>query len=39
LRKKPALKISESGVLRRIFAPKKEKVTGSWKNCIMRRCA
>jgi len=28
-------KVSESRVLRRIYGPKMEGVTGGWKNCIM----
>jgi hypothetical protein len=28
--------VSENRVLRRIFAPKGDEVTGGWRNCIMR---
>jgi hypothetical protein len=29
--------VFENRVLRRIFGPKRDEVTGGWKNCITRR--
>jgi hypothetical protein len=31
LREEPRLRISENGMLRRIFGPKRDKVTGEWR--------
>jgi hypothetical protein len=37
LREKRRLRVFENGVLRRIFGPKRNEVTGEWgENCIMR---
>jgi hypothetical protein len=36
LREEHRLRMSENMVLRRIFGPKRDEVTGGWKNCIMR---
>jgi hypothetical protein len=30
------LRVFENRVLRRIFGPERDKVTGDWNNCIMR---
>jgi hypothetical protein len=38
LREERRLKIFENRVLRRIFGPKRDEVTGGWKSCIMRSC-
>jgi hypothetical protein len=32
------LRVFENRVLRRIFGPKRDEVTGGWRNCIMRSC-
>jgi hypothetical protein len=36
LREEHRLRVFENGVLRRIFEPKRDEVTGGWKNYIMR---
>jgi len=36
LREECRLRVFENGVLRRIFEPKREEVTGSGENCVMR---
>jgi hypothetical protein len=36
LREKRKLRVSENTVLRRIFGPKWDEVTGEWRNYIMR---
>jgi len=36
LRKECRLRVFENKVLRRIFEPKRDKVTGSGENCVMR---
>jgi hypothetical protein len=33
---KLGLRVFENRVLRRIFGPKRDEVTGGWRNCIMR---
>jgi hypothetical protein len=33
---KGGLRVFENRVLRRIFGPKRDEVTGDWRNCIMR---
>jgi len=35
LRKERRLRVFESRVFRRIFGPKKDEVTGEWRNYIM----
>jgi len=35
LKEECRLKVSEKRVLRRIFGPKKDELTGEWSNCIM----
>jgi hypothetical protein len=37
LREEHRLREFENRVLRRIFGPKRDKVIGGWRNCIMRR--
>jgi hypothetical protein len=37
LREKYRLRLFENRVLRRIFGPKWDEVTGGWRNCIIRR--
>jgi hypothetical protein len=32
------LKVFENRVLRRIFGPKRDEVTGGWRKCIMKSC-
>jgi hypothetical protein len=36
LREEHRLKMFENRVLRRIFGPKRDEVTGEWRNCITR---
>jgi hypothetical protein len=36
LKKQHRLRVFENRVLRRIFEPKRDEVTGGWKNYIMR---
>jgi hypothetical protein len=36
LREEHRLRVFENRVLRRIFGPKGDEVTGEWRNCIMR---
>jgi hypothetical protein len=36
LREKHRLRVFENRVLRMIFGPKTDEVTGEWKNCITR---
>ena len=36
LRKKRSVKVFKIGVLRRIFEPKRNEVTGEWRNYVMR---
>ena len=36
LREERRLRVFENGVLRRIFGPKRDEVTGEWRNYIMR---
>jgi hypothetical protein len=36
LREKHRLGVIENRVLRRIFGPKRDEVTGEWRNCIMK---
>jgi hypothetical protein len=36
LREEYRLRVFENRVLRRIFGPKRDEVTGGWKKCIMR---
>jgi hypothetical protein len=36
LREERRLRVYENRVLRRIFGPKRDEVTGEWKNYIMR---
>jgi hypothetical protein len=36
LREEHRLRVFENKVLRRIFGPKRDEVTGGWRNCIMR---
>jgi hypothetical protein len=31
------LGVFENRVLRRMFGPKRDEITGGWRNCIMRR--
>jgi hypothetical protein len=38
LREEHRLRVFENRVFRRIFGPKRDEVTGGWKNCIMRSC-
>jgi hypothetical protein len=38
LREERKLRVFENRVLRRIFGPKRDEVTGGWRNCIMRSC-
>jgi hypothetical protein len=35
LREEQRLKVSENRVLRRTFEPRREKVMGDWRKCIM----
>jgi hypothetical protein len=37
LREEHVLRVFENRVLRRIFEPKRDEVTGGWKNYTMRR--
>jgi len=36
LRDERGLRVLEGRVLRRMFGPKRDEVTGEWRNCIMR---
>jgi hypothetical protein len=36
LREEHRLRVSGNGFLRRIFEPKRDEVTGEWRNCIVR---
>jgi hypothetical protein len=36
LREEHRLRVFENRVLRRIFGPKRDEVTGEWRKCIMR---
>jgi hypothetical protein len=36
LREEHRLRVFESNVLRGIFGPKRNEVTGGWRNCIIR---
>jgi hypothetical protein len=36
LREEPRLRVTENRVLRRIFGPKRDEVTGVGENCITR---
>jgi hypothetical protein len=36
LREEHRLRVFEKRVLRRIFGPKRDEMTGEWRNCIMR---
>jgi hypothetical protein len=36
LREESKLRVFENRVLRRMFGPKRDEVTGAWINCIMR---
>jgi hypothetical protein len=36
LREKHRLRVFENRVLRRIFGPKRDEVTGEWRKCITR---
>jgi hypothetical protein len=38
LREEHRLRVSENRVLRRIFGPKKDEVTGGWRKLHMRSC-
>jgi hypothetical protein len=38
LREEHRLRVFENRMLRRIFGPKRDEVTGGWRNCIMRSC-
>jgi hypothetical protein len=39
LREEHRLRVFENRVLKRIFGPKRDEMTGEWKNCIMRNFA
>jgi hypothetical protein len=39
LREEHRLRVFENRVLRRIFGPKRDEVTGGWRNFIMRKFA
>jgi hypothetical protein len=36
LKEEHKLRVFENSVLRRIFGPKRDDMTGRWRNCIMR---
>jgi hypothetical protein len=38
LKEEHKLRVFENRALRRIFGPKRDRVMGGWRKCIMRRC-
>jgi hypothetical protein len=36
LREERRLRVFENRVLRRVFGPRSDEVTGEWKSCVMR---
>jgi hypothetical protein len=36
LREERRLRVFENSVLRKVFGPRRENVTGEWRNCITR---